>query len=32
MKLYFAPEARTELDLLIEDLGARFAIVRLAST
>ena len=32
LKLYFAPEARTELDLLIEDLGARFAIVLLAST
>jgi hypothetical protein len=32
LKLYFAPEARAELELLIESLSARFAIVRLAST
>jgi hypothetical protein len=31
LKLYFAPEARGELELLIENLGARFAIVLLAS-
>lgn len=32
LKLYFAPEARAELDSLIAALTARFAIVRLAST
>jgi len=32
LKLYFAPQARAELESLIETLTARFALVWLAST
>jgi hypothetical protein len=32
LKLYFAPQARAEVESMIETLTARFALVRLAST